>query len=342
MDLTTQYLGLTLKNPIIVGSSGLTSSVEKIKDIEAKGAGAVVLKSIFEEEVAFEYADFIKTAKKTGDSYKYFDYDGQKNPIDYYDYVIREENLNKYITLIEESKKAVSIPVIASINCYFHSTEWMSYAKDIEKAGADALELNMFFPPTDFAHTREAKESIYFQITEKITQKLSIPIALKISHYFTDLGPMIQKLSNTGVRGLVLFNRFFSPDIDINKFEVTPAFVFSTPSELAISLKWVAIMAEKVNCDLAASTGVHDGDAVIKQILAGADAVQVVSCLYKNGTGYLEEMLDRVESWMAGKGQSRLSAFKGKMSQDKSIDPSIYERAQFMRYFGGKKKAKTF
>ncbi|MFZ0485323.1 MAG: diguanylate cyclase, partial [Desulfobacterales bacterium] len=155
VDLSTEYLGLKLKNPIIVGSSGLTSSVEKIKDIEAKSAGAVVLKSIYEEEVALEYADFMKTAKKVGESDKYFDYDGRKNPIEYYDYVIREENLNKYIALIEDSKKAVSIPVIASINCYFHSAEWMAYAKHIEAAGADALELNMFFPPTDFGHTRE-------------------------------------------------------------------------------------------------------------------------------------------------------------------------------------------
>jgi dihydroorotate dehydrogenase (fumarate) len=341
MDLTTQYLGLTLKNPIVVGSSGLTSSVEKIKDIEAKGAGGVVLKSIFEEEVAYEYSDFIKAAQKKGESYQYFDYDGRKNPIEYYDYVIREENLKKYIALVEESKKAVSIPVIASINCYFHSVEWMSYAKNIEDAGADAIELNMFFPPSDFSHTKEEKESIYFQITEEITQQLSIPVALKISHYFADLGPMIQKLSNTGIGGLVLFNRFFSPDIDIEKLEVTPAFVFSSPTEIAISLKWIAIMAEKVNCDLAASTGIHDGDAVIKQILAGADAVYVVSCLYQNGTAYLEQLLGRLESWMADRGFNEISDFKGKMSQSKSTDPSIYERAQFMRYFGGKKNIKT-
>jgi len=342
MDLTTQYLGLTLRNPIVVGSSGLTSTVEKIKDIDDKGAGAVVLKSIFEEEIACEYANFIETAKKIGDGNKYFEYDGQTNPIEYYDYVLREENLHKYITLIKESKKAVSIPVIASINCYFHSGEWVSYAKHIEEAGADALELNMFFPPTDFGHAREDNESIYFQITEKITKKLSIPVALKISHYFTDLGPMIKKLSDTGISGLVLFNRFFSPDFDINKFEITPAFVFSAPSDISISLKWIAIMAEKVNCDLAASTGIHDGDAVIKQILAGADAVQVVSCLYENGTSYIEQLLERLESWMAGRGFGKLSTFKGKMSQAKSTDPSMYERVQFMRYYGGKKNVKIY
>ena len=340
MNLETSYLGLKLKNPIIVGSSGLTSSVKGIKELEKNGAGAIVLKSIFEEEVAYEYADFIKQSKTQGETVRHFDYDGHRNPIEYYDYVIREENLKKYLALIKESKGAVSIPVMASINCYYHSVEWISYAKHLETAGADALELNMFFPPTDFTHTREEKELIYFQIIEKITKEISIPIALKISHYFTDLGPMILKLSNTGIAGLVLFNRFFSPDFDIDSFEVKPSFVFSTPSDLAISLRWVAIMSEKIGCDLAASTGIHDGEAVIKQLLAGADAVQVVSSLYKNGPSYLKEMINRLEKWMASKRYTQLSDFKGKMSQDKGRDPSIYERAQFMRYFGGKKNIK--
>ena len=337
VDLSTEYLGIKLKNPIIVGSSGLTSSVKNIKSLEENGAGAVVLKSIFEEEIAYEYDDFIKKAGKTGSPPEYFDYDGRKNPIEYYNYTIREDNLNKYIKLVKESKSGVSIPVIASINCYFHSLEWIAYAKHLAMAGADALELNMFFLPTDFSRSKEAKEKIYFQIVEKILQAVSIPIALKISHYHTDLGPMIQRLSNSGVQGLVLFNRFFSPDFDIDKFEIVPSFVFSTSSELAISLRWIAIMAEKVSCDLAASTGVHDGNAVIKQILAGADAVQAVSCLYKNGNEYIREMLGRIETWMAGKGFDSLSDFKGKMSQEKSADPAIYERVQFMRYFGGKK-----
>jgi dihydroorotate dehydrogenase (fumarate) len=342
VDLSTDYLGLKLKNPIIVGSSGLTSSVKKIKGLEENGAGAVVLKSIFEEEIAYEYEDFIKKAGKTGSPPKYFDYDGRKNPIDYYDYKIREDNLNKYITLIEESKSNVSIPVIASINCYYHSADWIAYARHVAQAGADALELNMFFLPSNFSRSKEDTERIYFQVVEKILHEVSIPVALKISYYFSDLGPIIQKLSKSGIKGLVLFNRFFSPDFDIDKFQVVPSFVFSTPSELAISLRWIAIMAEKVDCDLAASTGVHDGDAVIKQILAGADAVQVVSCLYNHGIGYLEQLLERLKSWMVSRGFKRLSDFKGKMSQSKSIDPSIYERAQFMRYFGGKKNVKTY
>lgn len=338
MDLTTQYLGLELKNPIIVGSSGLTGSVEKVKHAEQCGAGAVVLKSMFEEEVALAYADFMKAARTFADDSQYFDYDGGKHPIEYYDYVIREENLKKYITLIEESKKAVSIPVMASINCFLGSVEWISYARQLEAAGADALELNMFFPPTDFAKNRPEKEEIYFKITGEVTRKLSIPTALKISYYFTDLGPMIQRLSNTGIGGLVLFNRYFSPDIDIDKFEVSNSFVFSTPSDLAMSLRWIAIMSRKVGCDLAASTGIHDGDAVIKQLLAGAAAVQVASCLYKNGVDYLATMLERLQHWMSRKGFSHIGAFKGRMSQEKSADPSVYERVQFMKYYGGTKK----
>lgn len=337
MDLTTNYMGLTLTSPIIASSSGLTGSVEQVKALAANGAGAVVLKSIFEEEVMNEYADFIKTAKEQYGAPRYFDYDGQRSPIEYYDYVIREENLKKYIGLVEACKEAVAIPVMASINCFFYSVEWLSYAVNLERAGADALELNMFFPPTDFKHTREEKEALYFEIAQKITQAVSIPVALKISPYFTDLGPMIQRLSNTGVKGMVLFNRFFSPDFDINTLEVKPSFVFSTPDDLALSLRWIAVMANRVGCSLAASTGVHDSVAVVKQLLAGADAVQIASCLYKKGPAYLKELLDGLENWMSGKKYRSLSGFKGKLSQSRSTDPAVYERAQFMRYFGGKK-----
>ncbi len=325
VDLSTQYLGMTLKNPVIAGSSGLTNSVKNIRDFEANGAGAVVLKSIFEEEIAFEYEDILKEASEEGVSLDQFDY---------YDFHIKGEKLDKYTTLIEESKKSVSIPVIASINCVY-SHEWTSFAKQLQTAGADALELNMFFLPTEFDRTTEEKEKAYFQIIEKVQKEVSIPIALKISYYFSNLGPMIQKLSETGVAGLVLFNRFYSPDFDIDKMEVVSSSVFSTPSDLPISLRWIAIMAERVSCDLAASTGVHDGTALIKQILAGADAVQVASTLYKNGKGQIAEMLKTLEEWMAKKGYDSLADFKGKMSQAKSSNPAAYERVQFMKYFGG-------
>lgn len=336
MDLTTNYMGLTLNNPVIAGSSGQTGSVEQVKALEENGAGAVVLKSIFEEEVMAEYADFIKTAKDRYGAPQHFDYEGQRSPIEYYDYVLREKNLQKYITLVEACKQAVSIPVMASINCFYNSVEWMSFAVNLQRAGADALELNMFFPPTDFKRTAQEKEALYFKIAKEVTSAVSIPVALKISPYFTDLGPMIQRLSATDIKAIVLFNRFFSPDFDIDTLQVKPSFVFSTPADLALSLRWIAVMANRVDCHLAASTGIHDSAGLIKQLLAGADAVQVASCLYKHKTPYLRELIGGLENWMAGKKYSRLADFKGKLSQAQSDDPAVYERAQFMRYFGGK------
>ncbi len=322
-DLTTEYLGIKLRNPVIVGSSGLSNSVKAVKEFEENGAGAVVLKSIFEEEIAFEYEDILREAE--GFNLEQFDY---------YDFKLKGDRVAKYTEIIAKSKKSVSIPVIASINCVY-SHEWISFAEQLEQAGADALELNMFFLPTEFDRSTEEKEQAYFQIIEKVQKVVKLPIALKISYYFSNLGPMIQKLSNTGVAGLVLFNRFYSPDFDIDKFEVVPSNMFSSPSELSISLRWIAIMAERVNCDLAASTGVHDGTALIKQILAGAKAVQVVSALYKNGKGHIGVMLKTLEEWMDKNGFSKLSDFRGKMSQFKSINPAVYERVQFMKYFGG-------
>lgn len=323
MDLSTQYLGLTLKSPIIAGSSGMTQSAKKVANLEQSGAGAVVLKSIFEEEIVFEHEDIMREAQSAGVNLDQFDY---------YDFHLRGEKLKNYVALIKESKAAVSIPVIASINCVY-SHEWLSFAQQIQKSGADAIELNMFFLPSDFRRSVSEQESMYFEIIEKLNRAVSIPIALKISYYFSNLGQMIQRLSQTGVSGLVLFNRFFSPDIDIDNFKIKPSFVLSSPGELALSLRWIAIMANKVDCDLAASTGVHDGDAVIKQLLAGAKAVQVASSLYKHGPEFIREMNNTLANWMQKHDFSRLSDFQGKMSQERASDPAAFERVQFMKYF---------
>jgi len=327
MDISTTYLGLTLPSPVIAGSSGLTGSVDKIAAFARHGAGAVVLKSIFEEEIYFEQEDIIKEAEADGVSLDQFDY---------YDFHLKGQKLDRYIELIKGAKQAVDIPVIASINCVY-SHEWTAFAKQIEGAGADALELNMFFLPSDFERSAREQEEAYFEIIDKITKTVSIPVALKISYYFSSLGPMIQRLSRTGVAGLVLFNRFFSPDIDIDSFKVKPSFVFSTPAELAVSLRWIAIMAQKVDCDLAASTGVHDGPALIKQLLAGAQAVQTASSLYKHGPAHIETMLTSLREWMQKHGFNSIDDFRGRMSQEKASNPAVYERTQFMRYFGGEK-----
>ena len=325
VDLTTEYIGMKLKNPVIAGSSGLSGSVNGVIELEKNGAAAVVLKSIFEEEIMLEHDDIMREAREEGVNLDQFDY---------FDFDLKSNRIQKYIDLLTESKQKVSIPVIASINCVF-SHEWTSFAKQLQDAGADALELNMFFLPSDFERTAEEKDRAYFQIIEKIQKEISIPIVLKISHYFSNLGPMIQQLSGTGIAALVLFNRFYSPDFDIDKFKVISSNVFSAPSDLSISLRWVAIMSQRVSCDLAASTGVHDGTALIKQILAGANAVQVVSTLYQNGKGKIGEMLETLEEWMEKKDFNSLNDFRGKMSQAKSNDPAAYERMQFMKHFGG-------
>jgi dihydroorotate dehydrogenase (fumarate) len=325
MDITTTYLGLTLPSPLIAGSSGLTASVDKIAAMAQHGAGAVVLKSIFEEEIYFEQEDIVREAEADGVSLDQFDY---------YDFHLKAQKLDRYVTLIKDAKQAVDIPVIASINCVY-SHEWTTFARRVEAAGADALELNMFFLPSDFERTAREQEEAYFKTIEKLLATVSIPVALKISYYFSNLGPMIQRLSRTGVAGLVLFNRFFSPDIDIDTFKVKPSFVFSSPAELAVSLRWIAIMAQKVDCDLAASTGVHGGSALIKQLLAGARAVQTVSSLYKNGPAHVGTMIERLKSWMEKHGFASLDEFRGRMSQEAASNPAVYERSQFMRYFGG-------
>jgi len=323
IDLSTRYLGLNLRNPIIVGSSGLTDSVEKIQKIEEAGAGAVVLKSIFEEEILFEYDAVIKEAETDGVNLEQFDY---------FDFHLRGKKLNGYIDLIQGAKAKTSIPIIASINCVY-SYEWIDFAKRIEAAGADAIELNMFFLPSDFKRSSRKQDDMYFEIVEKLVSTISIPISLKISYYFSNLGHMIQRLSKSGISGIVLFNRFFSPDIDIDKLEIKPSFVFSAPSDLAQSLRWIAIMSQRVQCDLAASSGIHDGESVIKQILAGAQAVQMVSALYKKKIAYIKDVIETLETWMKAHKYNTLQDFRGKLSQAKADDPAVYERMQFMKYF---------
>lgn len=327
-NLQTSYLGLKLRNPIIVGSSGLTENIESLKELEAYGAGAVVLKSLFEEEITYELENNLRQMNTSGQTL-------YPEIFDMFDFGTVEDTLTKYLTLISEAKKELQIPVIASINCV-SGKEWIFFAKKIQEAGADALELNVFTLPTDFNRTGNDNENVYFEIIDNLKKEISIPIALKISYYFSNLGQMIQRLSQTGVEGLVLFNRFFSPDFDIDNFRVIPSSLYSTPSDLTISLRWIALMADRVNCNLAASTGVHNGKAVIKQILAGADAVQVVSALYKNGKNYLKEMLVEMEDWMKKQGYESISDFKGKMSQSKSLNAAAYERAQFMKHFSKK------
>jgi dihydroorotate dehydrogenase (fumarate) len=326
IDLSTKYLGLELKNPIIVGSCGLTNSLTDIKELEEKGAAAVVLKSVFEEEILMEFEHELKKVSIDESNLEYYDY---------LDYQIKDDNIKRYLKLIESCKNEIHIPLIASINCV-STTEWTFFAKKIEKAGADAIELNAFVLPSDLDRSAEDTEKIYFKMIEAVRKEVNIPIALKISFYFSNLAAVIKKLSETGINGLVLFNRFYNPDFDIEKRKVISSHVLSSPDEIGLSLRWIALMANRVSCDLVASTGVHDAKAMIKQLLAGADAVQIVSTLYKNGSSQIPIMLNDLKVWMNRHNYTSISDFKGSMAQSVSHSPAIFERVQFMKYFGEK------
>lgn len=327
MDLSSNYLGLKLKNPIVVGSCSLTSNVNEIKKLEKYGAAAVVLKSIFEEEILMDAENQLREAKDNS-----FIYDKYSETLDYIDLHIKEERLNDYIKLIKSAKKEVLIPIIASVNCV-SASEWVSFAKRIEEAGADALELNISLNPTDL-ETIDFEETIH-KIIKKVLAQVNIPVALKINNNFTHLAKTILDFSKSGISGLVLFNRAYTPDIDINTFEAIQGRSFSTPNQYIESLRWVALLSDKVNCSLAASTGIHMHEAIVKQILAGADAVQVVSALYDNGIEYLNDLLKGLEKWMTEKGFNSLEQFKGKASSKNVGNPAVFERIQFMKYYAG-------
>ena len=324
-DLSTDYMGLKLKNPIIAASSGLTGTLEGIMSMEKFGAGAVVVKSIFEEEILLEASQQAKEAEKDPMIYSEL-----SETLDYIDLHVREDNLYKFLQLIGEAKIATSIPIIASINCVSNE-DWIHFTRKMEEAGADALELNIFLNPADFSN-KEFEKS-YFRIIEKVLAAVKIPVAIKVSKYFTRMGLSLKALSETGISGMVLFNRFYTPDIDIEKMELTAAKMFSNREEHYETLRWIAIMSNRVNCDLAASTGIHTGDEVIKMLLAGASAVQVASTLYKNGPDQISRMLVRLNKWMTEKEFDSLEQFRGKVAQGYGEDPSAFERMQFMKHF---------
>ncbi|MBB5348132.1 dihydroorotate dehydrogenase-like protein [Desulfoprunum benzoelyticum] len=323
-DLSVKYLGLQLKNPIIVGSCGLTHSVAKIKELADNHAAAVVLKSLFEEQIHAEL-------KSNLESY-YTDY---PEASDYVRAYTRGNAVQEYITLISEVKNTVDIPVIASINCV-SGDEWVSFARSIEQAGADALELNISLLPSNPRLTSEEHENLYSSIVDKIAAKVSIPIALKISKYSSSLANLVTRLSwKEKIHGFVLFNRFFNPDVDIDALRVKPAEIFTTPEQSADTLRWIALLSGVIEKDLVASTGIHDSTGLIKQLLVGASAVQVVSTLYKNGPGQIGLMLDGLSKWMEEKSYNGIADFRGKLSYEQAENPAAFERIQFMKYYGG-------
>jgi len=325
-NLETKYMGLTLKNPIIVASSGLTNSIGKIKDLEKAGAGAVVLKSIFEEQINNEVNHLINR-------------DPQNQYPEAEDYIwnyTRNNSITHHLNLLSEAKKETEIPIIASINC-MSASEWTVFAKDFENAGADALELNLFFVPTDRHKTAEEIEQLYLKVVSEVKKSVTIPVSVKIGFYYTNLVAMTDKLVANGANALVLFNRFYEPDINIDKMELTASEVFSSPSDIRRSLRWVGLISSQLpKVEIAAATGIHDGEAVIKQLLAGAQVTQVCSSVYINGSQVVAGMVADLQAFMKKWNFKKIEDFRGRLSYKNIPDPMLYERAQFMKYFSGK------
>ncbi len=322
MDLSTTYMGLNLKSPIIVGSSGLTEHVSNSITYQKAGAGAIVLKSLFEEQILHDVDE-----QRLNNMY------GSFADQEYYAmYYSKKHNLTKYTDLIKESKDSLDIPVIASVNCV-SAEEWIRYAKLIEEAGADALEVNLFQLPADIDQTGEEKEQIYFDIIHKIQEEINIPFALKISYYFSGLANFIKRISETQAAAVVLFNKFFSPDVDIEKEKLIADTIMSCKQLNIMTIRWIGILYEKLRIDFAASRGIYDGETVIKNLLVGAHITQIVSAVYKEGPDIIRKMNDTLADWMTRHNYNNIADFRGNASQHNIKKPVLYERTQFMRYF---------
>jgi dihydroorotate dehydrogenase (fumarate) len=319
VDLKTTYVGLNLENPVIVSSSGLTDNIDKVRRMADQGPGAIVLKSLFEEQIIFD-------AGKMIDDYSY------PEAIDYIRGYSKTHSVGEYLDLISQAKGKISQPVMASINC-ISGSDWTSFARQIQEAGADALELNVFILPVDGEQPDRIEKS-YFDLLDKVRRTVSIPLVAKVSPYFSNLIYMVNQFHAIGLQGVVLFNRLYEPDIDLKEMKIMASEVLSSPSDLRQSLRWISLVSDKFRkIDISGSTGIHDGEAAIKVLLAGAKTVQICSALYKNGPEYLNTILATIRTWMEAKEFQSVDDFRGIMSYRNYEDPRTWERVQFMRYF---------
>ncbi len=323
MNLETKYLGKTLRNPLVASASPLSENIDNIKKLEDAGIGAVVLHSLFEEQIRLEQEEYnFHTTQGTdsfAESLSYFP--------DIHDYKTGPE---LYLEHIRAAKKAVDIPIIASLN---GSTlgGWTAYAKEMEKAGADALELNIYSIPTDPNVSGAEVEKKYVDIVTAVKKEVSIPVALKLSPFFSNMANMASQFDKVGVDALVLFNRFYQPDINLEDYEVVPNILLSQSQAMRLPMRWIAILKDKISCDLAATSGIHTGTDVIKMLLVGANVTMICSSLLKHGISHVKNILDHMQNWMLEREYNSVSQLQGSMSQKKTSDPSSYERAQYMK-----------
>ena len=321
--LKTTFAGLELRNPIIVSSSGLTDSAEKNQKFYEAGVGAIVLKSLFEEQIMLE-ADWL------GDPNMYPE--GSDYLVEY----VRQHKLSEYLELIKDTKKVCPIPVIASINCY-QDAEWVGFAQQMEAAGADAIEINILALQTDMQYNYGSFEQRHIDILRRIKQTVNIPVIMKLGDNLTNPVVLIDQLYANGAAAVVLFNRFYQPDINIEKMEHISGEIFSNASDLANPLRWIGIASAVVDkIDYAASGGVANAESVVKAILAGASAVEVCSAVYLNTNAFIGEANRFLSAWMERKGFRNIAQFKGKLNIKDIKGVNTFERTQFLKYFGKK------
>jgi dihydroorotate dehydrogenase (fumarate) len=322
-DLTTNYLGLKLKNPLVVSASPLSKRLDTVQKLEQAGAAAIVMYSLFEEQVTFEshqldhYLEH--SANRHAEALSYFP------NLTYYNL-----GAEGYLKHLEKVKKSVSIPVIGSLNGVT-SGGWVEYARKIEAAGADALELNLYYLPTDLHMNSQTLEETYIELVYEVRSRLRIPLAVKLSPFFTSLPYMARRFSEAGANGLVLFNRFYQPDFDLEDLAVVPNLELSTPYDLRLPLRWIAILYGRVPTDFALTGGVHSAQDIVKGLMAGASVTMVASELLANGVKRVSSLLSTLDQWMAAYEYQSISQMKGSMSQLHCAEPAAFERANYMR-----------
>jgi dihydroorotate dehydrogenase (fumarate) len=323
MDLQTNYLGLELKNPIVPGASPLSQDIGNIKKMEDFGAAAVVLYSLFEEQIEHEEMELDHFTSVTQDSHA--------EALSYFPYNIQfKTGPEEYLEHIRKAKEAVDIPIIASINGKSIGG-WIDYAKRIESAGADALELNIYQLATDLNTSSADVEKNYIDILKQVKSVVNIPVAVKLAPFFSSVANIASQLDKNGADGLVMFNRFYQPDIDLENLEVVPNVLLSTPMAMRLPLRWVAILYNRINADLAATSGIYSEKDVIKMIMAGAKITQLASALLKFGIPHIKDVVAKMQYWMEINEYESVSQMRGSMSYMNVPNPSQFERANYMK-----------
>jgi dihydroorotate dehydrogenase (fumarate) len=323
MDLTTTYMGMTLKNPLVASASPLSREVSNVRAMEDAGIAGVVMYSLFEEQIAHETAEV--------DHYLSYGTESFAEALDYFpEPDIYHRGPDEYLDHIRRLKDAVDIPVIASLNGT-SSGGWTRYAQLMEEAGADALELNVYHIPTDPTVGAAQVEQMYLNVLTDVKSQVSIPVAIKLSPYFSAMAAMARQLDLAGADALVLFNRFYQPDFDLENLDVVSNVILSTPIAARLPLRWIAILHGRISADLAATSGVHNAEDVLKMLMAGANVTMMCSALLRNGIGHAWRVLEDLRTWMGEREYVSVAQLQGSMSQKSCGDPSAYERANYMR-----------